>query len=316
MTISHPFRRILHVLHPDLISSPAMVRTVALGKAVRAEIWLALYDVGPRLGLLAVADRDQAATLEKSMREQRSKRLAELARKVANDTGLTVHVIDETVPLEASRIVKAVVLHDIDLVVKDAGHIKLLRRLLTLPVDWDLLRTCPARVWLVAAGHDTLRTRVAAAVDPLDPEHGAGRLNEAIVETARALANAAEEEWRVVSVITNVLSVSAPFTGVDPLVTPTFEALRARHQDDFRAAFASLLERHGLTPSRGELLFGDPGDALIDEVAEEHTDILVVGVVRRRGLDRMLMGSTAEHLVARAPCDILAVPNPVPVVSG
>jgi nucleotide-binding universal stress UspA family protein len=43
-------------------------------------------------------------------------------------------------------------------------------------------------------------------------------------------------------------------------------------------------------------------------VRKSAVDLLVVGSIHRRGAERVLMGSTAEYLVNRAPCDVLAIP--------
>jgi nucleotide-binding universal stress UspA family protein len=52
---------------------------------------------------------------------------------------------------------------------------------------------------------------------------------------------------------------------------------------------------------------GDPADELIAVAREHEADLIVIG---RRGSDfaaRVLMGSVAARIVARAPCDVLVV---------
>ena len=44
--------------------------------------------------------------------------------------------------------------------------------------------------------------------------------------------------------------------------------------------------------------------------AERQADLIVVGVHGRNALDRLVFGSTTEHLVRRATCPVLAVPGP------
>jgi nucleotide-binding universal stress UspA family protein len=50
---------------------------------------------------------------------------------------------------------------------------------------------------------------------------------------------------------------------------------------------------------------GRPGAALEQVAADYDADVLVVGSHRRRGFDRMLLGSIAEDLVRRAHCPVL-----------
>jgi universal stress protein A len=48
-------------------------------------------------------------------------------------------------------------------------------------------------------------------------------------------------------------------------------------------------------------------DAIVNTAAEQHCDLIVIGTHGRRGLDRVLHGSTAEQVVRAAPCPVLVV---------
>ncbi|HET6762510.1 MAG TPA: universal stress protein, partial [Longimicrobiaceae bacterium] len=53
---------------------------------------------------------------------------------------------------------------------------------------------------------------------------------------------------------------------------------------------------------------GAPVREISAEAAEWRADLLVVGTHARRGLDRLILGSTAEACIRDAPCSVLAVP--------
>jgi len=53
---------------------------------------------------------------------------------------------------------------------------------------------------------------------------------------------------------------------------------------------------------------GDPVAVVRESLEELEIDLLVVGTRGATGLKRLLLGSTAEALIARAPCDVLAIP--------
>jgi nucleotide-binding universal stress UspA family protein len=55
------------------------------------------------------------------------------------------------------------------------------------------------------------------------------------------------------------------------------------------------------------VLQGDPRETLVEEATRERTDLVVVGSHGRTGLDRLLMGSVASHVVTHAPCSVLVV---------
>lgn len=56
--------------------------------------------------------------------------------------------------------------------------------------------------------------------------------------------------------------------------------------------------------------FGDTADGIIEASNEFNADVIVVGTHSRSGLDRLLMGSVAEHVVRHATIPVLVVPLP------
>lgn len=309
-------RRILLILDPSLARTPALERAVALAKAVKAELWVGLFDAGPGLGIWGVLDRDQARRLESLMREQESARLNDLVRGLREYDHLTVRVIDEHARPSAARICAEVVKMQFDLVIKDVGHDSVLRRLVFVPLDWELMRTCAVPVWLVADKSRGLPQRVVVALDPVHPEHGAGELNEALIAAAQAIAAPGRAQLRVLSVFgglpPELMALDPYATGLAFSNEELLERLRVAH----RGAFHGLIARHGLPADSAEILYGLPVDCVLDAVEDVPPDVLVVGTLRRHGLDRLFMGSTAERLVGRAPCDVLVVPaSAAPVVT-
>ncbi len=56
--------------------------------------------------------------------------------------------------------------------------------------------------------------------------------------------------------------------------------------------------------------FGDTADGIIQACTEFNADLIVVGTHSRTGLDRLLMGSVAEHVVRHATVPVFVVPLP------
>jgi nucleotide-binding universal stress UspA family protein len=55
---------------------------------------------------------------------------------------------------------------------------------------------------------------------------------------------------------------------------------------------------------------GDAAEEILRIAREEPCDLVVLGTVGRTGLRRLLLGSTAEKVVCRAPCAVLTVKAP------
>jgi nucleotide-binding universal stress UspA family protein len=69
---------------------------------------------------------------------------------------------------------------------------------------------------------------------------------------------------------------------------------------------ARLLREQGVRATT-QTLEGDPAEALIETAREAGAGLIVVGARGGSYLERVLRGSVAERLVARAPCDVLVV---------
>jgi nucleotide-binding universal stress UspA family protein len=93
----------------------------------------------------------------------------------------------------------------------------------------------------------------------------------------------------------------APFTRpeIDGLVRQ--EAARQLDQD------VAAFRQAGMQP-RAELLDGFPVEAVVARAQSLDADLVVTGTLGRSGLAHLLLGSTAERVVERAPCPVLVVP--------
>ena len=51
----------------------------------------------------------------------------------------------------------------------------------------------------------------------------------------------------------------------------------------------------------------DPGDHLVEYAKENMIDEIVIGVRMRSKVGKLIMGSTAQHVILEAPCPVVAV---------
>jgi nucleotide-binding universal stress UspA family protein len=110
-----------------------------------------------------------------------------------------------------------------------------------------------------------------------------------------------------------VLSVARPATGTyAEFYSPGAPYIEQVWEDRVRAHEA--VAAHGVTTLRGAGLdaearvgHGDPREAIVDIARAEHADLVVVGSHGRTGLAKLVLGSTASHVVTHAPCDVLVV---------
>lgn len=122
------------------------------------------------------------------------------------------------------------------------------------------------------------------------------------------------------NVLENALSVAAASSGVvrvlslaEPRVatTPDDEGCRDAREERARQGVNQLLTRMGGygVPLEVEVHHRTPVPAGILEAARAgDVDLIVLGTSGRNAWHRMILGSTTQHVVTRAPCPVLVVP--------
>ena len=76
---------------------------------------------------------------------------------------------------------------------------------------------------------------------------------------------------------------------------------------DARIGLNKILQATTIPAERRYLKGGHPADTIRQVVAETGADIVVMGSMSRSGLQRLLIGNTADKLLYRLPCDLLLV---------
>ena len=98
------------------------------------------------------------------------------------------------------------------------------------------------------------------------------------------------------------------FQGYDMmLVHPSFETMRKDLEQKSNERMANLVEDYkGVKKGvSGKVVSGDAGDEIVKLAKEEQADMIIIGTHGTKGLERILMGSTAEYVVKKASCPIL-----------
>lgn len=187
------------------------------------------------------------------------------------------------------------------LIVKDAGHEPLLRRITYTALDWKLLRRSPVPLMLVDGRSTRLPRRILAAVDTMAATAEAETLNALVVREALKYADLAEAEVHVAHVFPYQPVYGAP--GAYRALERLYAETRAADLESFRA----FADAHQVPGTCRHWLEGNPVQRLAELVRENGVDLLVLGSSYHSALDRLLVGSTAETMLYQAPCDVLLV---------
>lgn len=294
-------QRILVIATPELGRSPALERAIELARRSGASVELARFDY--HLGIAALAALQPAAMLraQTDYRAQREAELAAVAVAAGRDGARVRPRYFWGEPL-IDRIVGQVLHEGYDLVLKDVAEAAAEPLARPSTLDRALARLCPAPLLLVRDRYQGKPARILAAVAP-DHEDAIG-LDQQVLGAAQGLARQCEASLHLAYAVPGLPDGAAVSAWYDEEgVMAAYEALRLKQ----RNAFEQFAERHGVATERRHLLDGDPATEIGGLAHEQAVDILVVGSVYRRGLRRLLLGSTTEQLLDNVCCDLLVI---------
>ena len=186
--------------------------------------------------------------------------------------------------------------------------------------DMHLLRKCPCPVWLLRPGVATRFRCVLAAVDVDERVSAkAGKVNQGlnrkILEMASSLALGDSAELHVVHVwdaIGESVMRGAFMPTPEEEIRAYVDAERIRHSRALDEVLDALKSTHGhdaldyLKPAR-HLPQGAARKEIPALVRQIQADVLVMGTVARTGIPGFFIGNTAETILNRIDCSVLAV---------
>lgn len=298
--------QILVVMDAAADAHPALDKAARLAASSGARLRLFCCDHDPRLVARLFLSPDSLSAARTDFLRRKRAWLEQQAGPL-RERGLVVEI--EAVwesPLHAG-VLSEVSLARPDLVVKDTHWHPPLRRGLLTSADWHLIHACPVPLLLARAEPWPDPPRVGAAVDPGHPGDPAGVLDHAILRQAAALA-----AWLggPMSVVHAYLPVdpalqAAIAGGLPPAAAPggAAEAMRVAAAE----AVAGLLASQDQPSAEMQLVEGAALDVLPAWCARENIGVLAVGAISRSRLYEAVLGSTAERLLDRLPCDLLVV---------
>ncbi len=299
----HTFRKILFVSDGLADEVSALIQALSVERENQASLSILIAHPA-----LPDAMAEYALQFEGSLKQRVLSGLRE-----ARET-LAMAPVDEDSIIEtdaghspATRVIRHVLRHGHDLVVKRAavgdGGTGF------MAVDMELLRKCPRPLWLSRPiERHRQDMRVSVAVDPESLEPEGHDLSLQLLRIGRQLADTCSGELNVVSCWDfeheNYLRHNAWFKVPDADVMKMVMKRQSAHQ----VALSSLIEDAHVG---GKLLVqrmkGQPDKMIPQHIVDKDIDILVMGTVARTGIPGFFIGNTAENVLRKLTCTLLAI---------
>ena len=293
-------RNILVLLEPGAESQPAFDAAMVLARrhGSRLELLLAVFQ-----DLHVAYFEPMTATLQEFHDSIMAGHRAMLERYVGMAAEEGVNAIGEALwgtPFHEIVLARVAATRP-DLVVKHSVYHNRIERTLFAGSDWHLIRDCPVPLLLVKDAGRLVGTRILVCVDPMHTHDKPAALDNQLLGRGAALAHRLNGELHAL----HVFSVPAPVGVIgdayiaSAAMPPVEESLAAA-----RGACAALVASHALPPDRAHFTVGLPARDIVAQVRELDAGIVVMGAVSRRRLERWFVGSTAESVLDRLPCNV------------
>lgn len=142
--------------------------------------------------------------------------------------------------------------------------------------------------------------RILIAVDGSDDA-------EQVLEAATNLDPKADEAFHVVTVIPPMMDGVSGMGGASFAAAWPLKDMEANLTRELSANVRERVARFGISPERVAVLYGRPAAEIQAQAEKLQADLIVVGSHGRRGLSRVMLGSTANAVLHGATCDVLTV---------
>jgi nucleotide-binding universal stress UspA family protein len=207
---------------------------------------------------------------------------------------------------EFIEIIREVLREKHDLVIKSARGMGGRIGVLFGTTAMHLLRKCPCPVWLIKPKQGKSYGRIMAAVDVDPAMNEDNALNNKIMQMATSLAQTENSElhvvysWKKLDLIylTGELDYVPPLTFIES--SEEAESMHIKWLQEF-------VEQYKDQQFQKHLVEGSAGVALPAFAENHQIDLVVMGTVCRTGIPGFFIGNTAEKILNRIGCSVLAV---------
>ncbi len=313
------FKNILFITTPSSVSEAAFERAVDLANNNHARLTVVeVIDKIPSYIKLpdGVPSADEFQT-KRVMEHQQM--LEELIFSRNRNIEIQTKVL---IGIPFLEIIRDILRNGHDLAIKEAESGGLLDRVFGSD-DMHLLRKCPCPVWLVKPESPKTYRRILAAVDvddcfPQEELNTRHLLNLQILEMASSLALTELAELHVVHTWEAIEEGVMRHAFVDlseEKIAAHIEEERQQHLHSLNVLMnetVNKLKQNALEyiKPKTHLLKGYPRKNIPELAADIQSGLVVMGTVARTGIAGFFMGNTAETILNRLDCSVLAIKPP------
>ncbi len=287
-------KKIMAVIEPGTETQRALTRAAELARKLDAELILFLCDYSANLAASPLLSASNQSRGRQAFIHEKKLWLEELAQPL-REQGISVDTEAVWGKRFYAEAIRKCLRGCIDLVVKASEHHSKIRRTFFSSSDWHLIRECPSAVLLVKLDELPTEPKFIAAVDPVAEQGAPPHFDRKIIGAAQWLRDKLQANLSVLH-----WYESPYFSGDEDKIPPAF---KQTHEEKL----AALLAGCDIAPENVYLCAGKDEKALVELVSATDANMVIMGAVARYFPERLVIGSSAEKVLDRLPCDILVL---------
>ncbi|MBA5763479.1 universal stress protein UspE [Vibrio sp. 404] len=297
------YNNILVVANINSDDQPALARAMQLASKSRSRshvtFFLSIYDFS--YDMTSMLSVDERNAMRKGVIHQREQWMRTVAEPYINDSiEFDVVVVWHNRPYEA--VIAEVYAGNHDIVIKGTRKHDVLESVIFTPTDWHLLRKCPAPVLLVKNSDWPENASILASVHVGSENETHQSLNDSMVEQLNSLSERlGAKPYLVNAYPVTPANITIELPEFDP--TTYTDAVRGHHL----TAMKALRQKHGYDDEQTIVEQGLPEDIIPESAQKLNAAMVIIGTTGRTGLSAVFIGNTAEHVIDKINCDVLAL---------
>lgn len=300
--ITSAYQHILVVITDQQISRRALERGLWLSRHTNAKLTLVQCLYSYPAALLPFLSKSQRQVLKHDLLEKSQRRIHQLVDpEIDRGVDITIKLLwDHN---DGHAINQLVADEQVDLVVMASETHSLVASQLKQATDYQLLRDCPCQVLLVKNHEWSDHGKILSAIDTChDQQHNL--LNAQVIETSIGFAELLNANLHLLNAYPgDPLSISIGIGADEKRPRLTSATIKQAHKQEID----QLADDYHIPVSHTHVVEGLADDALPQLADDMDAELLVIGMQGRHGMAGAFVGNTAEFLVDRLNCDILAV---------
>ncbi|QBR84874.1 universal stress protein [Legionella israelensis] len=299
----HQFTNILFVSHGISDETAVLKETIklAIDNEARLSVLIVCPDFPKRL-------KDYVQPYEQTLKDH----LNENIKAAISELNLNKKKPDIAIHVESGktpdiRIIRHVLRHSHDLLVKEIESSDNAKGFKAL--DMELLRKCLCALFLHRPSkHAYNKLHVAVAIDPFEEDQAGLDLTIELLQISHSLAKQYTGKLSIFSCWSFALEGYVrgnPWLKITP---EEIDNLLAEEKESHKKAIKEQIKAAKIKDNYTIVqLKGQPEYLIPKEIEHKKIDILVMGTVARTGISGFIIGNTAENILQRINCSLLAL---------